>query len=261
MNLLKTDEAGNPTELVTPIVTMERRDPAVRVDLIAAVHFAERDYYESLNRRFTRYEVVLVEMIAPKGTTLAQIAGAAGKKPGKMSRVALLETLQRGMGKALGLVNQLDAVDYSAGNMVLADMDAETLFERIRDNGELGELVGETFRGLWKENGEAPEDEETAESDLSLTEFLLSRDKRRLLKRVFAVEIARSQTEGKPLFEESLIRERNTVLLDKLRLQVEKGTKYLGVFYGATHIPDIQRRLEEAGYRATAVEEITAWRL
>ncbi|MBR2693635.1 MAG: hypothetical protein IKE69_05425 [Thermoguttaceae bacterium] len=261
MNLLKTDEAGNPTELVTPIVTMRRRTPDVRVDLIAAVHFAERDYYETLNRRFARYEVVLVEMIAPKGTTLAQIAGSAGKKAGKISRIGFLETIQRGMGKALGLVNQLDAIDYSAGNMVLADMDAETLFERIRENGELGGLIGETLRSLWKENEETPEDEETAVSDLSLTEFLLFRDKRRLLKRAFAVEIARGQTEGKPLFEESLIRERNTVLLDKLRLQVEKGSKYIGVFYGATHIPDIQRRLEEAGYRATAVEEITAWRL
>ena len=136
MDILKTDDAGNPVELVTPIITMERKSAGntVRVDLIAAVHFAEQDYYEELNRRFTRYQVILVEMIAPKGTTLAQIAGSAGKKAGKLSRVGILETLQRGMGQSLGLVSQIDAVDYSAKNMVLADMDAETLFSRIREN-------------------------------------------------------------------------------------------------------------------------------
>ena len=259
MNLLKTDEAGNPIELVTPIITMERKREggAVTVDLIAAVHFAERDYYEELNRRFTRYEVVLVEMIAPKGTTLAQIAASAGKKNNKLTRVGFLETLQRGMGKTLGLVNQIDAVDYSAGNLVLADMDAETLFARIRENGELGDI----FRGLWKTDGEAPEDDGVAEPELSLARLLLSRDKRRLLKRVFAVEIARGQGEEKPLFEESLIRDRNTIVLDELRRRIETGTDNLGLFYGAVHIPDIQRRLEEDGFRAVHTEEITAWRL
>ena len=62
MDILKTDDAGNPVELVTPIITMERKSAGntVRVDLIAAVHFAEQDYYEALNRRFTRYQVILV---------------------------------------------------------------------------------------------------------------------------------------------------------------------------------------------------------
>lgn len=264
MDILKTDDAGNPVELVTPIITMERKSAGntVRVDLIAAVHFAEQDYYEELNRRFTRYQVILVEMIAPKGTTLAQIAGSAGKKAGKLSRVGILETLQRGMGQSLGLVSQIDAVDYSAKNMVLADMDAETLFSRIRENGELGRLAGETFRDLWQEDDTEPQaDDGTAEPELSLTRFLLSRDKRRLLKRVFAVEIARNQSEGNTLFEDSLIRDRNTILLAELRRQVKKGIRSLGVFYGAVHIPDIQRRLEEDGYRAVRREELTAWRL
>ena len=259
MNLLKTDEAGNPIELVTPIITMERKRAggAVTVDLIAAVHFAERDYYEELNRRFTNYEVVLVEMIAPKGTSLAQIAAPSSRKTRKISRVGLLETLQRGMGKALGLVNQIDAIDYSAENMVLADMDAETLFARIRENGELGDM----FRGLWGSDVETSRDDGIVEPELSLTSFLLSREKRRLLKRVFAVEIARNQSEGKPLFEESLIHDRNTIVLDKLAGRIAGGAKKLGLFYGAVHIPDIQKRMEESDFRAIRTEELTAWRL
>ena len=58
-----------------------------------------------------------------------------------------------------------------------------------------------------------------------------------------------------------MIRDRNTILLAELRRQVKKGIRSLGVFYGAVHIPDIQRRLEEDGYRAVRREELTAWRL
>ncbi len=263
MDLLKTDDAGNPVELVTPIITMESRgnNKNIYVDLIAAVHFADREYYDFLNRRFTQYEVLLVEMLAPKGTTLSQIAGSAGKKPGRLSRIGILETLQRGMGRALGLVNQVDAVDYSAKNMVLADMDSETLFHRIRENGEVGRLAGETLRELFEEE-ETPETHtQAAEPDLSLTRFLLARNKRQLLKRTFAVEIARNQSEGKTLFEQSLIRERNTILLDELYRQIEKGAEKIGVFYGAVHIPDIQHRLEERGFRAAGTEMVTAWKL
>ena len=269
-DILEVDEAGNPAALTTPVITMTRENgAALSVDLIAAVHFADPDYYDELNRRFTGYEVVLVEMLAPKGTTLAQIATSSKRKPAKLSRIGFLETLQRSMGHALGLVSQLDAIDYSAPNMVLADIDAETLFERISENGEAGKFVRETFRGLAgseepdAETGNAGSD---AEGSLSAPEpgfldFLLARDRQRLVRRVFAVELARSLREENTPFEQSLIRERNTILLDELQRQIEKGKRKIAVFYGSAHIPDIRKRLEEGGFRVTNVECLTAWRL
>ncbi|MBQ3389256.1 MAG: hypothetical protein IJG60_08595 [Thermoguttaceae bacterium] len=268
---LKVDEAGNPDALTTPIITMKRDDDtALAVDLVAAVHFADAGYYQELNRRFARYDAVLVEMLAPKGTTLAQIAASAKQKPAKFSRIGFLETLQRSMGRALGLVNQLDAIDYSAPNMVLADIDAETLFARISENGEAGKFVRETFFGLKdsEKSGAEPDETDSSEGkgdpaapEPGLLDFLLARDKQRLARRVFAVELARSLREGNTPFEQSLIRERNTVLLDELKRQIEKGKKTIAVFYGSAHIPDIREHLEEAGFRAVNVECLTAWKL
>jgi hypothetical protein len=264
MNLLRTDGAGNPIELVSPIISMQKteQDRTIDVDLIAAIHFADREYYDRLNTLFTRYEVLLVEMLAPKGTTLEQIAASAGKRPRKLSRIGVLATLQRGMAHALGLVNQLDAIDYSAKNMVLADMDAETLFRRFSENGEIRRFAGETLHNLiGEEEGPNEPGDGITKPELSLAGFLVSREKQRLIKRVFAVELARSLDEGSQPFERSLIRERNAVLLEELERQVNKGARRIGVFYGSAHIPDIQWYLEETGYRVTGREELVAWKL
>jgi hypothetical protein len=39
------------------------------VDLVAAVHYADRGYFERLNRRFRDYDAVLYELVAPEGLT------------------------------------------------------------------------------------------------------------------------------------------------------------------------------------------------
>lgn len=264
IEILAVDDAGNPVALTSPVIRMEKEDdPALTVDLFAAIHFADPGYYEELNRRFVQYDAVLVEMIAPKGTKLAQIAAPSARKTAIFSRIGFLETLQRSMGNALGLANQLDAIDYAAPNMVLADMDAETLFTRISENGEVGQFLRETFLG--EDSGEtgtpSAAEENLPEPASHWIDFLLARDKQKFVRRVFAVELAHSLNEGKTPFEKSLIRDRNTIVLGELARQIEMGKKKIAVFYGSAHIPDIQTRLEDAGFRVTGTDQIVAWRL
>src|SRR5580704_14254 len=48
--------------LQTGVASYINKD-GVRVDLIGAVHIADKAYYDRLNARFTRYEVLLYEMV------------------------------------------------------------------------------------------------------------------------------------------------------------------------------------------------------
>lgn len=258
---VRTDEVGNPTALVCPVTTLERGETgrSVQVDLIAAVHFADASYYREINSLFTEYEVVLVELVTPKGTTLEQIASRKVLHRGGGS-VGILETLQKGMGHLLGLVNQLDGVDYGAGNLVKADMDAETLFQRISENRELSRYSSEMVKGFFKGEEDDPADG-VKEPELSLTTFLLSRNKRLLMKRVFAVELARSLAEEAAPFQKTLIEERNAVLLEELNRQIAQKRRKLAVFFGAAHVPGIYAGLIESGFHETESREITAWDL
>ena len=60
----------------------------------------------------------------------------------------------------------------------------------------------------------------------------------------------------------TIITERNKrcfVVLDK---QLTEGKKKIGVFYGAGHLPDMQRRLAaDYGFERSGESWLTAWRL
>ena len=64
---LVRDEAGSPLSLEAALVRLvpsDRRRNSPTVDLVSAVHVAEKSYYDQLNRLFARYDAVLYELKA-----------------------------------------------------------------------------------------------------------------------------------------------------------------------------------------------------
>ena len=50
--------------------------------------------------------------------------------------------------------------------------------------------------------------------------------------------------------------------MDVLQRELERGSKRLGIFYGAAHMPDFERRLVlDFGLKKAGVEWRTAWNL
>ncbi len=121
------DGAGGG-KLETAIVTYT--NPAgVTLHLVGALHVGEKAYYEGLNNSFSKYCVLLYEMIKPKGS--------AAPVRGQRSRSAI-GGFQRFLKDALALDYQLDDIDYTQPNFVHADLDWET-FEAMQD--ERGESI------------------------------------------------------------------------------------------------------------------------
>ncbi|MCO6429238.1 MAG: hypothetical protein J5J00_00120, partial [Deltaproteobacteria bacterium] len=60
----------------------------------------------------------------------------------------------------------------------------------------------------------------------------------------------------------TIISERNKVALDVLRKELAKGKKRIGIFYGAGHMPDLERRLKsDFKLSCKKLEWVTAWNL
>ena len=106
----------------------DRRKASPTVDLIAAVHIADKAYYERLNREFADYDVVLYELIAPEE--------GAKLRPGPHNSHGLLSSVQSGVGGILNLEFQLDHIDYTRKNMVHADMSPDQFAKSMKDRGE-----------------------------------------------------------------------------------------------------------------------------
>lgn len=58
-----------------------------------------------------------------------------------------------------------------------------------------------------------------------------------------------------------IIGDRNAKCLQVLERELAAGKKKLGIFYGAAHFPDMEKRLLAAGWRKGGSEWLTAWKI
>ena len=249
LRFIEDEDGGGKLE--TAIATYENAD-GVKVHLVSAVHIGERKYYEDLAKTFNSYDALLYEMVKPKD---APVPG-----PGAQARSdSMVSMFQRFLKDALELEFQLDALDYTAKNFVHADLDAET-FTRLQE--ERGENL---FTLMLKQMLAEMEKPQQNIPDISLPELaamLLSPDSSRHMKMLLArsfedLEAKVAGIEGKE--GTVLVAERNKACVNVIKEQMEKGKKNMGVFYGAAHMPDIDKRITEMGFKRTRTEWRTAW--
>ncbi len=253
---LRYDEAEQPQSLETAIVRFVPTGPehaGVTVDLIAAVHIGERDYYDELNRQFEKYDALLYELVAPEGTRVP--------KGGGRSR-HVLSLLQDGMKNMLELESQLAHVDYERENFVHADMSPEEFARSMRARNE---NVFTIFTRMLRQSMAAQAKNPSRTSDVDLLRALFDKDRAWTLKRVMAEQFEDLETSMKA-FEgpegSTLIAERNKVALSVLAEQLELGKKRLGIFYGAGHMNGMERRLvAEFPFRRDSQRWLVAWDL
>jgi hypothetical protein len=252
---LSRDQKKQPKALETAIVSHVPRDcgrNGPTVDLIAALHVADKSYYEELNRLFGKYDVVLYELVAPEGIRIPKGGGSGSSHP--------VSVLQNTMTGILALEFQLRGIDYTKGNLVHADMSPEQFAAAMRDRGDsfwtiLARVMGHAFSSQ----------SDSTLSDARLLVALFDKNRALALKRVLAEEFldlddSISAIEGPN--GSAIIADRNKVALKVLRKQIDAGKQKIAVFYGAGHMPDFQERLrDEFGLVPISTRWLVAWNL
>lgn len=253
---LRTGENKGPVALETAITSFAstgNQYRGVRVDLVGAIHIADKAYYEELNRRFRGYDAVLYELVAREDANVPQPGQSSGSVVGGM---------QVGMKSLLQLEYQLDCIEYGRKNMVHADMSPEEFAATMKRRNE--SFTGMFFRLLGRSMAEQADDP-LGTSDLQIVAALFAQDRARRLKLLMAKEFANMEGEIS-IFDgpdgSAIITERNKKAFEVLNREINKGRKKLAVFYGAGHLPDMQRRLrEDFEMRRTGTQWIPAWSL
>jgi hypothetical protein len=254
---LVRDSQKQPVALEAAIVRFAAADQTrqkATVDLVSAVHVADKSYYRQLNREFDGYDAVLYELVAREGTQIPK-----GGRQGNDSTVSML---QNGLKNLLELEFQLDQIDYTRKNMVHADMSPDQFARSMRDRGEswfgmFAKMIGYTLAR--QEQASA----NTSEAQLLLALF----DKNRALKfkQVMAEQFEEMEWMMGALDGpngSTMISQRNKVALEVLRKQMALGKPKIAIFYGAGHMPDLQERLRsEFGLVPVKTRWLVAWDL
>jgi len=255
------DDKKRPVAMQTAIVRYERpqlagaekpADP-LYVDLIGAVHVGDTSYYEQLNKEFDNYDVLLYELVAPKDKAVPK-AGKRSAHP--------IGMMQQGMTGVLDLDYQLDRIDYKKKNFVHADMSPDDFSKSMADRNE--SMLTMMFRMMgYGIAQQSRHPERNFEAQLIAAFF--DRNQALALKRVMAQQF--EDLEG-PMgmldgpTGSTIITERNKVAFEVLAREIKAGKKHLGVFYGAGHLPDMEKRLaNDFGLKPIETRWMDAWDL
>lgn len=251
------DEKGKPRSMQVAIVRYaSKTDPTLAVDLVGAVHVGDKSYYEDLNDRFTKYDVLLYELVAPDGTIVEPGRGTSSRHP--------LGAMQNSMKDMLQLEHQLEQVDYTKPNFVHADMSPDDFFNSMKDRDEsfakmFFRMMGTSlsYQSRMAAQGES--------ADVDMLRAFFSKDRPLQLKIAFAKQLADMESMLSAFGGEegsTLITERNKKALEILQKQMGEGKKKIGIFYGAGHLEDMHERLQKDFQLYPAeITWVPAWKL
>ena len=251
-------EDGWQGRLQTAIVSYENA-AGVQLDLVAAVHIADPDYYRHLNDYFAGRDAVLYELVAEPGQR------PVPDNPGGDS---LLGWLQQAAAAFLNVGFQLRHVDYSAGNFRHADLSPgelqalmaarnETFFTMFL-NLALAQIANE--QALRAVDGARP----SALTYAALMEALAAEDQAVAIKFLLARELGRA--DGLMLTPEqeaqlTILGDRNRAALETLAESLDEPALHrLSLFYGAAHMPGLERVIVgELGFELRDRRWLDAW--
>ena len=251
-------------------ITSYRRGDGVEVSLIAAIHIADPKHYVELQKEFSKYDVLLYELVAHEDDR---------PKPGDKRGGGLLTMFQTMLKNGLELEFQLDGIDYTPANFVHADLTPEAFREKMEERGEtmlslIWNLMTRELKRTREQAVAAAERRDQAEEKgekveptsaqmLDLVTAFRRREGRHTMRMMLAqqLENLESMVAGAgPDGGTVLLEGRNERALEVLQQQIAEGRKKLAIYFGAAHMTGIERTLvEELGFEKVGQRWLTAW--
>ncbi len=247
------DKAG---KLDTVVVSMKKGD--IKLDLIGAVHIADKSYYSALSGLFKGYDSLLFELV--DGQRLKEETEGKKTEPSDKEAdpaFAILRGMMTNLASYFKFQYQTEGIDYHSANFVHADVSFEE-FERLQ--AEKHETFFTLFQKAMRAQLAIGTDKNAEPKGGQLLLALLGDSSG--LKVVMARSLASADALLNAIEGEdgtAILSERNKVALRVLEQQVAAGKKNLGIFYGAAHLPDMEDRLIKMGYERTGEKWMTAW--
>lgn len=224
----------------------------VCVDLVGAIHVAEKSYYKELNKLFEEYDVVLYEVVAEEGTRPEP--SEEDKSPSSVIGFAQFQ-----FANLLGLVHQLEHIDYKKENMVHADLSPKEFSEamKARNDGFAAWYFREVGFSMARKN---PKASDTDDSKVIMAFF--KKNRKKALKDALADQFATMDSELAMKGNSdgtSIITDRNNRVLEKLKGILDEGSKKkIAIFYGAAHLPEFSEKLQ-SDFNLKPQDDQTLW--
>ena len=226
------------------------------VSLVGVVHVADPLYFDVLQRRLDEdYSIVLYEAVKPADLSVVEWQQQTAAKASSVSG------FQQEIASWFGFVFQLAALDYDRSHFVHADMTTE-VFREAGGDELLGEVDPEAASADLPEGvqGTLGAIRALGQSALSQPGPLRSIARKMIAETMGTTDIG-ATLDMYPGLAELLLDKRNEVVMQRLAAVLPDAQGPIAVFYGAAHMPDLERRLQDLGYERRGARWLRAWAL
>ena len=234
----------------------------VSVDLIGAVHVADKQYFTDLNKLFTKSEVLLFELIGGEKIKAGVELEEAKEDKDNNLEFSLLGTMYEQMQKRLDLTGQKEHIDYHKENFVHADLTIDEFKTLQKEKKE--SILSFAFKNAQSTQKAIDERKKAGEkvkqaSSLQMLRALVTGNTD-LLTYNLVFNLGNGDDQIAAFAGDSvIIGDRNIKCLNVMDEQIKEGKKNIGIFYGAAHFPDMEDRMLKQGFKKTNQFWMTAW--
>ena len=243
--------------LQTSIATYEN-ESGVTLSLVSAVHMADERYYDTLNDYFQSQDAVLYELVAEPDQRPAFDETAAG--PGAGSPVSMM---QRAMARFLKVSFQLEQIDYTQANFRHADVSPAQLNEIMQSKNEnsFSMFLSLALAQSVSQTNSRPESEL---GSLAMLRAMMTPQRDAVAKYLLAKELSSAELSALSAELEAqltILGDRNRAALRVLKASLkEPQVRQLSIFYGAAHMPGIERAIVGGfGFKKVGEQWLDAW--
>lgn len=211
------------------------------IDLVGAIHIARPDYYQRLQQRLDRSDLVLFEGVTARKNDAIQ---TGGENKGAYKRLA----------DSLGLSVQNSGIDYGRKSFRRCDLSLEEMMAILDQEIAAGGAGAEAAR---QARDEFTQLKGVLSGSSILTNLVMGLIGTSPLLReqvlLMTVSSGLGNSEEKelsPRLRQLILQDRNEHVAGELRKLLRSGARNrrIAVFFGAAHLPDFERRLRSMGY-------------
>lgn len=248
---VRTVQSGSDTFSVQTASRVFRRAGSPEIELVGAMHAAEPAYYRSLQQRLSRADLVLYELVVDEEDAKAdELSMQRAEDKSAFSRLA----------SSLGLISQNRGIDVNKKNFRRCDMTYQQMIASLQQEAQQGNSEGKSAHtaknefaklgrvlsgGSWMMNGV-----------VGLVGMNHS-----LRERVRFMLVATGQENDDdpalhPRLQKLILEDRNAFVMSELAQVLRRENhRRIAIFYGAAHLPDMEKRLLRMGYRAAGARQ------
>ena len=248
-NFVRFDEDGHGGGKMQAALGRYVNADGVHVDLLSTMHIGDPAFFRGLSKLFPKYDAVLYELVAPRGTPPTEEG---------------VNNQQRQIARDCDLENQGPHMDYDRPNFVHADLMLEDIEKlEVAKNGTFKGALGDGPGIKAARNEGDTAGQKNIYADIKAAKTASPPERIRLMRRAtsrllsFTAEPPPGQTY--PAGMEVLVGARNDEVIRVLTAKIGDGNKNLAIFYGAAHMVDLEHRLFEMGFKRQSLTWQTAW--